>query len=203
MRRRSDNQERAVLVKDVMKREVATVGPDASVALAALMMRDQEVGCLPVLERERLIGMITDRDIVVRGVAEGLDPHRAMVREAMSTNAIACSVEHTVEEARALMAANLIKHLPVLNEGGRVVGLVALRDITGQFAKCKAHEVTFYKRLVSSSGHPHNIEVGKVYLSPAIKKDDVVAAALAKFEQDRGLARWDQAADGYELKHGD
>jgi hypothetical protein len=63
--------------------------------------------------------------------------------------------------------------------------------------------VTFYKRLVSSSGHPHNIEVGKVYLSPAIKKEDVVAAALAKFEQDRGLARWDQAADGYELKQGD
>ena len=75
--------------------------------------------------------MITDCDIVVRGVAEGLDPHRAMVREAMSTNAIACSVEHTVEEARALMAANLIKHLPVLDGGGRVVGLVALRDITG------------------------------------------------------------------------
>ena len=192
-----------MLVKEVMKRKVATVGPDASVSMAARMMREQDVGCLPVLERERLIGMITDRDIVVRGVAEGLDPHRAMVREAMSTNAIACSVEHTVEEARALMAANLIKHLPVLDGGGRVVGLVALRDITGQFAKCKPHEVTFYKRLVSSSGHPHNIEVGKVYLSPAIKKDDVVAAALAKFEQDRGVARWDEAADAYELKEDD
>ena len=93
------------------------------------------------------------------------------------------------------MAANLIKHLPVLDEGERVVGLVALRDITGQFAKCKPHEVTFYKRLVSSSGHPHNVEVGKVYLSPAIKKDDMVPAALAKFEQDRGVARWDEAAD--------
>ena len=189
-----------MLVKEVMKRKVATVGPDASVSMAARIMREQDVGCLPVLERERLIGMITDRDIVVRGVAEGLDPHRAMVREAMSTNAIACSVEHTVEEARALMAANLIKHLPVLDGGGRVVRLVALRDITGQFAKCKPHEVTFYKRLGSSSGHPHNIEVGKVYLSPAIKKDDVVAAALAKFEQDRGFARWNEAADAYELK---
>ena len=113
-------EERAVLVKEVMKRKVATVGPDASVSMAARIMREQDVGCLPVLERERLIGMITDRDIVVRGVAEGLDPHRAMVREAMSTNAIACSVEHTVEEARALMAAKLIKHLPVLDGGGRV-----------------------------------------------------------------------------------
>lgn len=189
-----------MLVKDVMKREVATVGPDASLGSAARAMRDQDVGCLPVLEREQLIGMITDRDIVVRGVAEGLDPHRAMVREAISVNAIACSVEHTVDQARELMAANLIKHLPVLDEGERLVGLVALRDITGQFAKCKPHEMTFYKRLVSSSGHPQNVEVGKVYLSPAIKKDDLVPIAIAKFEQNRGLTRWDQAADGYELK---
>lgn len=192
-----------MLVKEVMKREVATVAPDASVALAARMMRDQEVGCLPVLERERLIGMITDRDIVVRGVAEGLDPHRAIVREAMSANAIACSVEHTVEQARALMAANLIKHLPVLDERERLVGLIALRDLTGQFAKCRPHEVTFYKRLASSSGQVRNVEVGKVYLSPAIRRDEVVSSALAKFEQDRGLARWDQAADGYELKEAD
>jgi CBS-domain-containing membrane protein len=186
----------------MMKRKVATVGSDASVALAARIMRDQDVGCLPVLERERLIGMITDRDIVVRGVAEGLDPHRAIVREAMSTDAIACSAERTVDQARALMAVNLIKHLPVLDEGERVVGLVALRDITGQFAKRKPHEVTFYKRLANSSGHARNVEVAKVYLSPAIKKDDVVPAALAKFAQDRRLARWDQAADEYELKEG-
>jgi CBS-domain-containing membrane protein len=185
-----------------MKREVATVGPEAWLALAACMMRDHDVGCLPVIEGGRLVGMITDRDIVVRGVAEGLNPHRAMVREAMSVSAIACSIEHTVEQAREIMAASLIKHLPVLDEGERVVGLVALRDITGQFANCKPHEVTFYKRLMSSSGHPQNVKVGKVYLSPAIKKDDVVPAALAKFAQDRVLARWDQAADAYELKEG-
>jgi CBS domain-containing protein len=110
------------LVEDLMKREIVTVGPDASMAVAARVVRDREVGGLPVLDGERLIGMITDRDIVVRGVAEGLDPDRAMVRETMSANAIACSVEHTVEQARALMATNLIKHLPVLDEGERVVG---------------------------------------------------------------------------------
>jgi CBS domain-containing protein len=143
-----------VLVKDIMMRKVSVIEPGARLALAACMMRDQDVGCLPVIEGGRLVGMITDRDIVVRGVAEGLNPHRAMVREAMSANAIACSAQHTVEQARALMAANLIKHLPVLDEGERLVGLVALQDITGQFAKCKPHEVTFYKRLVSSSGPP-------------------------------------------------
>lgn len=188
-----------MLVEDTMIREVAVIGPDARLALAACMMRDREVGCLPVMEGGRLVGMITDRDIVVRGVAAGLNPHRAIVREAMSANAVACSVEHTVEQAREIMAANLIKHLPVL-KGERLVGLVSLRDITGQFAKCRPHEVTFYKRLANSSGHVRNVEVAKVYLSPAIKKDDAVPAALAKFEQDRCLARWDQAADEYELK---
>ena len=80
-----------MLVKDVMKREVATV-PDSSLGSAARAMRDHDVGCLPVLENGRLIGMITDRDIVVRCVAEALVPHRAIVREAISADAIACSV---------------------------------------------------------------------------------------------------------------
>jgi CBS domain-containing protein len=189
-----------VLVSEVMRRDVTTVGPNISLALAARTMRDQGVGCLPVIEEERLIGMITDRDIIVRGVAEGLDPFRAIVREAMSANAIACSLEHTVDQARELMAAHLIKHLPVLDHRERVAGLVSLRDITGQFAKCRPHQVTFFKRLASSSGHVRNVEVGKVYLSPAIEKHDVVPAALAKFERDHGLARWDQGADVYELK---
>ena len=82
------------------------------------------------------------------------------------------------------------------------MGLVALRDLCGQSAKCKPHEVTFYKRLPNSSGHVHDVEVAKVYLSPAIKKDDAVPAALAKFEQDRGLACWEEAADLYEIKGG-
>ncbi|MCC2663536.1 MAG: putative signal transduction protein with domain [Geminicoccaceae bacterium] len=189
-----------MLVKGVMKREVSVVGPDAWLALAACMMRDQDVGCLPVVEDGRLIGMITDRDITVRGVAGGLDPHRAMVREVMSANAIACTVDDTVEQARELMAANLIKHLPVLDHRQRLVGLVALRDISGQFAKCKPHEVTFYKRLQNSSGHVHNVEVAKLYLSPAVRKDDAIPAALARFEQHRGLACWEEAADLYEVK---
>jgi CBS domain-containing protein len=189
-----------MLVKGVMKREVSVVGPDVWLALAACMMRDRDVGCLPVVENGQLMGMITDRDIAVRGVAEGLDPHRAMVRDVMSANAIACSVEDTVARARELMAANLIKHLPVLDRHERLVGLVALRDLTGQFAKCKPQQVTFYKRLPTGSGHVRNVEVAKVYLSPAIKKDDAIPAALARFEQNRGLDRWQDAADLYELE---
>jgi predicted transcriptional regulator len=87
-----------VLVRELMKRDVTTIGMDASLALAARIMRDQDVGCLPVLEGEPLVGMITERDTIVRGVAAGLDPYRVAVREAMSTKAISCSVEHTVDK---------------------------------------------------------------------------------------------------------
>jgi CBS domain-containing protein len=104
-----------VLVKGVMKREVSVIGPDVWLALAACMMRDQDVGCLPVVENGRLLGMITDRDIVVRGVAEGLDPHRAMVREVMSANAIACSVDHTVAQARELTVSCRVPTSPCIS----------------------------------------------------------------------------------------
>jgi CBS domain-containing protein len=188
-----------VLIKDIMTREVATVGPNVSLMLAARSMRHHGVGCLPVVEDKRLVGMLTDRDIVLRAVADGLDAVHAVVREAMSAGAIACSVDDAVDRAQDLMAANRVKQLPVVDRRDRLVGLIALGDLTGGFGKCKPHQVTFYKRLANSSGHLHDVEVGKVYLSPAIEKDDVVPAALAKFAEDRGLARWDQAADGYEI----
>ena len=192
-----------MLVKDLMKRAVATVGPDASLVVAACKMRDHDVGCLPVVDGDRLLGIITDRDIVVRGVAEALDAHRAGVREAMSTIAIAGTPEQTVAEAEAMMEAHRIAHLPVVDRSGRLAGLVSLRDLNGRLAKCRPHQVTFYKRLASSSGHVHNVEVGKVYLSPAIERTDAVPAARARFADDRGLARWEDAADLYELKQDD
>ena len=191
-----------MLVRDVMQREVAVIGPDASLALAARTMRDQDVGCLPVIENGQLIGMVSDRDIVVRGIAGAMDPYRAIVRDVRLATALACSVEHSVAQARDLMVRNLIKHLPVLDRRERVVGVMSLRDITGQHGRCRPHQVTFYKRLATSSGHVRNVEVAKVYLSPATKKDDVVPAAVARFEHERGLARWKEAADLYELEVG-
>jgi CBS domain-containing protein len=191
-----------MLIRDVMTRTVASVGPDATVALAARIMRDQDVGCLPVVEGKRLIGMITDRDIVVRGVAEGRDDCRTMVHEVMSAAAVAGCENDPVEAARNLMAAHLIKHLPVLDRHGDLVGVVALRDIDGTFAKCKPHQVTFYKRITNSSGHVFNVEVARIYLSPAVEKGVMESTATAMFERDRGLARWDQAADLYELQEG-
>ncbi len=124
-----------MLVKDIMKREVATVGANIPLATAARRMRDHDLSCLLVVEDERLIGMLTDRDVVVRGVAEGLDPVYSVVREAMSANAVACSVDDTVDQAQDLMAAHRIKRLPVLDRRERLVGLVSQRDLIGRLGK--------------------------------------------------------------------
>jgi CBS domain-containing protein len=189
-----------MMVGEVMQREVVTIGPEAALTLAARMMRDQDVGCLPVLEAGKLVGMLTDRDIVVRCVAAGADPARAVVRDAMSVAAVACTAEDTVEQARDLMAASLIKHLPVTDGQQHVVGLLALRDINVQFGRSRPHQVTFYKQLADSSGHLAKVEVARLYLSPAISRDEVIPAALDRFARERGLTRWDLAADLYELQ---
>ena len=127
-----------MLVKDIMTRKVATVGANIPLATAARRMRDHEIGYLLVVEDERVIGMLTDRDVVVRGVAEGLDPVYSVVREAMSANAVACSVDDTVDQAQDLMTAHRIKRLPVLDRRERLVGLVSLSDLSGRSGKSGA-----------------------------------------------------------------
>jgi CBS domain-containing protein len=189
-------------VVELMQRQVVSVGPDASLSLAAQLMRDQDVGCLPVIQGDELVGMLTDRDIVVRCVAAGCDPTREVVRQAMSAPAFACSPEDSVEEAREAMSGRGIKHLPVTSGRGRVIGLLALRDIDIRFGRARPHQVTFYKRLADSSGHLFKVEVARLFLSPAIATEEVVPAALARFASERGLRSWDERADLYELDEG-
>jgi CBS domain-containing protein len=121
-----------VLVKNMMTRKATTVGPDFPLATAARLMRDGEIGCLLVVDHERVVGVLTDRDIVVRGVADALDPVYSVVREAMSASAIVCSVDDAVHQARRLMTANRIKQLPVLDRENRLVGLVSIGDIAAR-----------------------------------------------------------------------
>ena len=77
-----------MLVRDMRRREVTVVGPGASLALAAGIVRDQDIDCLPVIEDGQLVGMISDRDIVMRSMAGALDPYRTIVRDVMSARAL-------------------------------------------------------------------------------------------------------------------
>jgi CBS domain-containing protein len=116
-------------VKDIMTREVEVVMPDAPLREAAEKMRELDIGPLPVCDSNRLVGMLTDRDIVVRTTAEGLDPNTTTVREAMTDEVVYCFEDQDVAEAARMMRDKQIRRLAVLDRNKRLVGIVALGDI--------------------------------------------------------------------------
>jgi CBS domain-containing protein len=187
-------------VKNVMTSPVQVVEPDTSVVAAANQMRDANVGSLPVGEGDRLSGMITDRDIVVRCVAEGSDCQKRTVRDVMSAELLVCFEDQPVDEARRLMTEYQVRRLPVLDHKQRLVGIVSLDDLSGTDLKTRPQRVVFYKTLTASgAGQPRNVPLAVVYITDRHARDEVETAAIRKFEQDRGIDSWTRVADGYEL----
>ena len=115
-------------VRDAMSENPRSIGASASVVEAARVMREQHIGSLPVVEDERLVGMLTDRDIAMRVVAENAEPERTLVEDVYSRDLISVEPDHDLAEALELMARHQVRRLPVV-EDGRLVGLVAQADI--------------------------------------------------------------------------
>ena len=118
-----------MLLKDIMTRDVEVIHPNASLQEAADRMDALNVGPLPVCDGDRLVGMITDRDVVVRATAAAMDPRTARVRDAMTDEVIFAFEDQDVREAARLMAEKQIRRLVVLNRDKRLVGIVSLGDI--------------------------------------------------------------------------
>ncbi|UDF04209.1 CBS domain-containing protein [Asticcacaulis sp. AND118] len=117
-----------MLIKDVMCRDVKIIRIDTPLAVAARLMRDSDCGYLPIGENDRLKGAVTDRDIVVRGLAEGLKPD-APVSEVMTDRIVYCMDSDHVEVAARHMKAEQIRRLAVLDADRRIVGVVSIGDI--------------------------------------------------------------------------
>jgi CBS domain-containing protein len=116
-------------VKDVMTRGAEVVRPDATLQEAANKMKSLDIGPLPVCDGDKIIGMLTDRDITVRATAEGLDPKQTRVREVMSKELITCLEDQDVKEAAELMQSKQIRRVPILNKDKRLVGMLSLGDL--------------------------------------------------------------------------
>jgi CBS domain-containing protein len=116
-------------VADVMEREVKLANPDDNVQQAARMMREADVGVLPVGEGDRLIGMVSDRDIAMRLAAEGRDPARTKVRDVMSPDVRYVYEDEDLEHVAENMAEQQVRRLPVMNRDKRLIGIVSLGDI--------------------------------------------------------------------------
>lgn len=116
-------------LKELMTSGVDVVPPEATVQEAAAKMKQLDIGPLPVCDGERLVGMLTDRDIAVRAVAEGRDPTTTTVREIMTPEVVYCFEDQEVGEAARLMEQHRIRRLPILNRNKWLVGMVSLGDL--------------------------------------------------------------------------
>jgi CBS domain-containing protein len=129
----------AKTVRDAMTPNVRAAGPSESVADVAQAMKEEDVGSLPVVQEGRLIGIVTDRDIVVRAVAERRDPQTMMVDEVASRDPVTVEPERDLDEALVLMAQHRVRRLPVV-EDGRLVGMLAQADVALEAKEKKVGE---------------------------------------------------------------
>jgi CBS domain-containing protein len=126
-------------VSEVMTREVQTVSPDQPAQDAASFMLQANAGAIPVIDGERLIGMITDRDIAVRGVAKGYGPDTP-VRELMSNDIVCAQEDDNVEDVATKMSEAQVRRLPVIDQDQRLCGIVSLGDLARETNSESAHE---------------------------------------------------------------
>ncbi|HEX4762669.1 MAG TPA: CBS domain-containing protein [Sphingomicrobium sp.] len=126
-------------VSEVMTREVQTIQPDQPVQEAASFMLSADAGSIPVTEGERLVGMITDRDIAVRGVAKGHGPDTP-VRDLMSNDVICARIDDDCEDVASKMSEAQVRRLPVIDEQNKLCGIVSLGDLARETDNESAHE---------------------------------------------------------------
>src|ERR671932_1903094 len=128
-------------IRDLMTANPCSIDAEQTVAHAAKMMRDEDVGLAPIVEGDKLVGTLTDRDIAIRVVAEGKDPNQTTVREIASTNIVTIDPQQDLDEALRLMAKHQVRRLPVVEEDGRLVGVVAQADVARHSDESKTGEV--------------------------------------------------------------
>lgn len=116
-------------INEIMTSEVKVIKPETSLQDAAGFMRELSIGALPVCDGQKLIGMLTDRDIVVRGVAQGLDAATATAAECMTAEITFCFDDEELETARGLMKDQQIRRLPVVDREKQLVGILSLGDL--------------------------------------------------------------------------
>ena len=116
-------------IADIMTRSIATVQRDETLQAAARRMQEMDVGSLPVLDGKAVAGIVTDRDIAIRGVAAGMIPQESLVADVMTAEVRFCRADDTVEQAMAEMGDLQVRRLPVLDAKNEIVGIVSLGDL--------------------------------------------------------------------------
>jgi CBS domain-containing protein len=116
-------------VKKAMHKGVQWADPSTSVTKLAKLMREHDIGAIPIGENDRLIGMVTDRDIVCRCIAAGLDPQSARARDVMTEGIVFCLDKQELDDATRVMERKKVRRLPVINGKRRMIGMLSLGDV--------------------------------------------------------------------------
>jgi len=138
-------------VRELMTDSVKTVQPGATLPEVAKLMRDEDIGSVPVAENDKLIGMVTDRDIVIRGVADDGRLEAKCARDVMSQQVLYCREDESVEDVLKNMGEQQIRRLPVVNESKRLVGVVSIGDLSTRARATKTGEAL--KEISKPNGH--------------------------------------------------
>jgi CBS domain-containing protein len=126
----ASNMEAAMKVVDVMHKGINALEPQTPIAAVAMTMQEKDVGALPITENGALIGIVTDRDIAIRGLAQGGDTSKLTARDVMTTGVAFCMERDTVKDAAQVMESRKVRRLPVLDGGKKVIGMLSLGDIS-------------------------------------------------------------------------
>ncbi len=116
-------------VSEAMRQSVEALSPDATIGALAQSMKIHDIGIVPILERDKLVGVVTDRDIVVRALTDGRDPATLKARDLMSPNVVSCAPDEPLKKAAKRMAKAQVRRLPVVRDG-KLVGMLSLGDVT-------------------------------------------------------------------------
>lgn len=116
-------------VREAMNKDIKVISPDTPIVEVARQMRDGDFGVMPVCEGEKILGMVTDRDIAVRVVADGKDVTNLMVREVMTPEVLTCNENDSLESVAELMADRQIRRLPVVDASQKLVGIISVGDL--------------------------------------------------------------------------
>jgi CBS domain-containing protein len=131
----------AKAIRELMTKNPCAIDADKPVTYAAKMMRDEDVGLAPIVEGQKLVGTLTDRDIAIRVVAEGKDPASTKVREIASTDLVTVDPQQDLDEALRLMGRHQVRRLPVVDESARLVGVLAQADVAREASVTQTGEL--------------------------------------------------------------
>jgi predicted transcriptional regulator len=136
-------------VHEMMHKGIESVAPETPVVTLAKMMMQHDIGAIPVGENDQLIGMVTDRDIIVRAVANGKDISKLTARDVMTKGMIYCQDSEEVGDAVRIMESKKVRRLPVLNENKRMIGMLSLGDVS----HAASHEIAAVVMKAVSAHH--------------------------------------------------